>query len=544
MKDSSNRGRFAEVIAGATWYLLVVAVLPVAGLAIAGLLWSWQSGWILPLLAGWLCMTVLAWLVFVLWPRKRLVANTAAELPEGDQLPAIIDPRAAWTDRDRDIYTRVRAVIDADTDGPITLAWLRVRAVDVVSFVAAEYHGGRRNTALAFTLPEGLLMISVVSTRYRQLIMSHLPFADRIQLASVFTIAEQRSRLETGATWANRLRRGLRLVNPVTAVIGEIRDQFTNHVLSQVGSALKRDLIRLLLQEVAQVAIDLYGGHLSASDIELADHRSGAAVADDSRMAAPVEPLRVVLVGQSSAGKSSLVNALADNLVAEADLLPTTDQLTVYSLDIDELGPLRLVDSPGLDGHAATSKATQDALEDADLILWVVKATQPGRQADAALLSAVREQQMAQPQRRPAPIVMVLTHVDKIPPRTVWAPPYDLLGTPTDPKAANIVKALAAAQRDIGLGDEVPGIPVRLDPGARYNLEAVVAALLITREEAVQAQLNRRRLDYSSAKSSWRDRLTQSANLAKGLTRWAGERLQTREGQDPDNRSNDGGGAN
>ena len=49
------------------------------------------------------------------------------------------------------------------------------------------------------------------------------------------------------------------------------------------------------------------------------------------------EPLRVLLVGQVKAGKSSLVNAMFGDLKAAVDVLPTTRGVVPLVLDRDGL---------------------------------------------------------------------------------------------------------------------------------------------------------------------------------------------------------------
>ena len=60
------------------------------------------------------------------------------------------------------------------------------------------------------------------------------------------------------------------------------------------------------------------------------------------------EPLRVLVAGQVSAGKSSLVNALGQEVRAAVDALPATRDFTPYSLSRDGLPGALITDSPGL----------------------------------------------------------------------------------------------------------------------------------------------------------------------------------------------------
>ncbi len=71
-----------------------------------------------------------------------------------------------------------------------------------------------------------------------------------------------------------------------------------------------------LLDEVAAVAIDLYSGRFSIEDG--AAKASDVSELDEQRFAPELEPVRIVLVEQTSSGKSSLINALKQELVAES----------------------------------------------------------------------------------------------------------------------------------------------------------------------------------------------------------------------------------
>src|SRR5207237_9985640 len=78
---------------------------------------------------------------------------------------------------------------------------------------------------------------------------------------------------------------------------------------------------RLLILETGRAAIDLYSGRLTLSDDEMrAAQQSDLAAA----AAQPLAPVRILLIGQVSAGKSSLLNALAREVRAAVGPLPTT----------------------------------------------------------------------------------------------------------------------------------------------------------------------------------------------------------------------------
>ncbi len=73
-----------------------------------------------------------------------------------------------------------------------------------------------------------------------------------------------------------------------------------------------------------------------------------------------------MVIGQVNVGKSALINALKNDVVAEVDHLPTTEHLTCYPFSMTEQQACHLIDLPGL-----------NEMIEADLILWLVKANQP-----------------------------------------------------------------------------------------------------------------------------------------------------------------------
>ena len=134
--------------------------------------------------------------------------------------------------------------------------------------------------------------------------------------------------------------------------------------------------------------------------------------------------MRLVLIGQVSAGKSSLVNALAQESRSAVGPLPTTARVAEYRLELAGRPAVSLVDMPGLED--GTEAEFLEQVERADLVVWVASATQPARDTDRKALAAVRAWAAAQLTRRVPPIVLALTHIDELRPAGEWQPPYDI----------------------------------------------------------------------------------------------------------------------
>jgi hypothetical protein len=129
----------------------------------------------------------------------------------------------------------------------------------------------------------------------------------------------------------------------------------------------------------------------------------------------------------------------------------------------------------------------------ADLIVWVASATQPARRPDRTCLDELRSQAKAQLDRRPAPILLALTHVDQLHPAAEWDPPYDVT-TPAGPKARSIRAAMNSVAAALDLPVDVVA-PVAMPPGrGHYNIDALWSGIAAALDEARLVQLDRIRV--------------------------------------------------
>jgi uncharacterized protein len=327
------------------------------------------------------------------------------------------------------------------------------------------------------------LLIGRLAERYRALLIRQVPFADRLSVQALWWVWQRQDTARAAAQGGWMVWRGVRLViNPAAALLREAERVLAAGLQDRLGLAVTRDLQARLLDEAAQAAIDLYSGRLRFTDAELAgvvlpDMRRDALTPGDA-------PLRILLVGQVSAGKSSLVNALAGDGAAETDAAPVTDRAAAVETELAGV-PVRLVDTPGLTGADRRRDAVAAEAAEADLILWVLRADRPDRGPDHALRAALTARLARSPDRRAPPILTVIAAADLL------VPGWPFAEHRLPPEARHrLGDALAA------LAEDWPGaaVPVSVEP-LEWNMDALTGAIAALLPEARQVQRQRRRLE-------------------------------------------------
>jgi predicted GTPase len=486
--------------------LLVVALLlPTVSLLPLGTLWLWEHGYIL-YWAGGTCMAVTA----VYYLQKRLILPLPAEAANEE---ATEPNSAAWTPRQTEAWADVMRLADSvradrinSRDAALGLG------LETVEVVAKRLHPERGDPLLQFTVPEALAVIERASINLRSFLVGSFPLGDRITVAQLMWLYRWRGALQL-AEKGYDLWRIVRLLNPVSAATQELRERFTRQIYEAGREHLARRLARAFVREVGRAAIELYGGNLLVTAEQLRGHVTTASRRDAVEAEArEAEPIRILVAGQTGAGKSALVNALANAVEATVDVLPATARFTAYRLTRKGLPAALIIDSPGLmgpDSHQELIAATHDC----DMVLWVVSAVRAARDIDARGLTAIRGHFAAEPNRQHPPMLLILTHIDQLRPFSEWAPPYDL-SDGARKKAVAISGAMQAAGRELGFAAEEI-IPVRADMAvAPYNIDALWAKLTELVPEAQRTRLLRTLEDIRGA-SGWRAVWSQAANAGR-----------------------------
>ena len=111
------------------------------------------------------------------------------------------------------------------------------------------------------------------------------------------------------------------------------------------------------------------------------------------------ERIHIGFFGKRNAGKSSLVNALTgQELSVVSPVKGTTTDPVKKAMELLPLGPVVLIDTPGLDDEgelgALRMKKTGTVLETANIAVLVVDAVQGMEEADRKLLAVLEEKKI------------------------------------------------------------------------------------------------------------------------------------------------------
>jgi uncharacterized protein len=464
---------------------VVIAAVPLVLLPVLGTVLLWQSG------------VVLWWLLAVLLAAGiGLVLNRFALAREQRALPeSTTQPGAHWPAEAERCWAKVELLAQGATPREWPLsdgAGLMRLARQVLVLVAAHFHPRSDQPLLEMTVPHTLAIIERAARELREDIVRNIPLSHRLSLGTMARAKDLGDLFKKHEGW---FRAGRAVFAPQAALAAELRRAVFNELAAHGSERVQTWLLREYIRKLGYHAIDLYGGLVrieEAAPLERPDPR----LAGDGELAGRqeetrTEPLRILLLGRSNAGKSSLVNALFGQVTAATDLLPdTTAGITPYRLERD--GDLRalIFDTPGFDGPLFGSKALERTAREADLVLWVTAADRAERGEERTRLDALRSMLSSDPKRRIPPLLVVMTHIDRLRPPREWQPPY-VLDPPQGIKAGQIVAALGAVAADLGV-DLARVIPVCLAEGRTYNVDDVLwAAILHDRSEADRVRLLR-----------------------------------------------------
>jgi len=467
--------------------VVLALLLPLISLVPLGWLWLWENGYALYWLAGALAVGIGAYSVQAM-ALRRSVAQTAEPLQ--DAIDTVMPGDPGWTQREQAAWAAVEALAaDVQPSGLTDRDKVLNLGLRTVEAVARQIHPEDRNPLWKFTVPEALALVERVSADLRPFVADNIPLGDQLTVGQVLKIYQWRSAIGM-AEKAYDIWRLIRLINPVTAAAQEAREQITRHLYATVRDQLAKRLAQGYVREVGRAAIDLYGGRLKVSAAELAGHVSASTLRDRSAGRPLAEPLRVLVAGKAGSGKSSVVNALSKEIGAHVDVLPPTRKFQAHELELAGSASTLVIDSPGIGATPKEHGRFASKAGEFDLIVWTVAANDAADTIDRDVIAGIRKYYADRTNRRLPPILAALTHIDLLPPREAWSPPY-ATDTPANDKARSIRRAMETVAGNLSLGlDDVVPVSVGTEQ-APYNVERLTARIAALVPEARRAQFLR-----------------------------------------------------
>lgn len=418
--------------------------------------------WVMP--ACWL----VAWTVARFWTDENLAAKKGVAL----------EPSKHWDQRDLDaaeIVNRKQQTISSLDPAKLSDPhYYLSEAQELASEIAAFYHdpitpvANEKDTRLA--AQEGLHVGAVSSTEsIDSLTVVEVAAAARLAIddlektlletipgSRLVTIRQWR-RLTTAPSWYRSASKlywaGSILLNPANLLKYGSSKVTIEPVVGKLQSELIATIYLKFLRQVGFYLIEMNSGRL----------RGGADLyrqtfSDTLRQLPLLESrsLCIAVVGQSGAGKSSLINAILGAPSAEVDVLPGTDAVQRFRHHVavdqrsmaDRAGwvsgeVITLLDTPGYGAARSSAQVTelQTVLKQADIVLLVCAANRPARKLDDELLEHLATASAEKSLAKKPPVLTVLTHIDLLPPATVWSPPYQW-DSPTEAKEEQIKGAV------------------------------------------------------------------------------------------------------
>jgi GTP-binding protein Era len=122
----------------------------------------------------------------------------------------------------------------------------------------------------------------------------------------------------------------------------------------------------------------------------------------------------VAIIGRPNVGKSTLVNRLLGQKLSIVSPRPQTTWHRILGIKNLPRAQLLLLDTPGIHTSEAIfnqslTRAARRAMADADILLWLIDASEPEGQDDQLILSEIRDRK-----KKMVPVILALNKVDVV----------------------------------------------------------------------------------------------------------------------------------
>jgi len=424
--------------------------------------------------------------------------------------PCDISPNPNWSDNALDAWSKLDTFAKnypAKTDLFTNPDRIIKLTNDVLLLVANQFNSKSKYPLLEFPLPYLLKLISLVCGDLQREVLDKIPGSHAVQVSDLLLTKEYYDKAKKAKAVASI---GNWLFNWPGAALGKARGILIEKGFSPIKQEIKIRLLSAYISKLGYYAIQLYSGQISLEDIAPTETLSDVSINDLKKINAyeqSIEPLRILVLGQVSCGKSTLINKLFGEIRTAEGVLPTTSKITPFKLEREGMEVATILDSAGYGGleHEDAPDILKKAWQEIDVVLIVCNASQAAREEDAKQLQKLRHEFQLHRKNRNLPVIIaVASQIDKLRPFREWLPPYNIQD-PQSIKAQNIRDVCETISKDLNLPlDRI--VPVCLAPEKpTYNLDDGLIPLIHELLDDAQRARYLRCLNNQKNKNNWQE---------------------------------------